>query len=327
MTGKLVSAVIPTYNYGRFVAEAVDSVLAQGYRDREVIVVDDGSTDDTRQRLAPYLDRIRYIYQDNRGLSAARNAGIGAARGEYVALLDSDDVWHPRKLELQMRYLAEHPDVGLLAAAHVMDRSAGWAAVDGPPADAAVPATLDELVMFARFAPSSVVIRKDCFDAVGLFDTALRSAEDRDMWIRIADRFPVVKLDLPLIFYRVHGASMSNAAARMEENELKVLRKAFTGIRSLRWRLGFRLKTFSYAAYNAAYMYGAARRWLPALGRVLRSFLLWPLPYRRREVDRPLARPKMLAVNLLRLLHLRPPEPPGAAAFAGTPGQGMRPGR
>ena len=105
MDETLVSVVIPTYNYAHFVTGAVESALAQTYPDREVIVVDDGSTDDTRDRLAPFEGRIRYIHQENQGLSAARNTGIRAARGALVAFLDSDDLWHPEKLAVQARYL------------------------------------------------------------------------------------------------------------------------------------------------------------------------------------------------------------------------------
>src|SRR5262245_48080665 len=116
MSDGLVTAVIPTYNYGRFVTAAVDSALAQTYPHVEIIVADDGSRDDTRARLAAYGDKVRYLYQDNQGVSAARNTAIRAARGDYYAFLDSDDRWHPRKLEVQMRYLARHPEVGLLAS-------------------------------------------------------------------------------------------------------------------------------------------------------------------------------------------------------------------
>src|ERR1035438_9429294 len=107
MTEPLVSAIIPTYNYARYMADCVGSVLGQSYPNIELIVVDDGGTDDTRQRLGPYIDRIRYIYQDNQGVGAARNTGIAAARGEYIALLDADDIWHPRKIELQMKFVLE----------------------------------------------------------------------------------------------------------------------------------------------------------------------------------------------------------------------------
>src|SRR5690242_14754403 len=122
MTSPLVSVVIPAYNYGRFVGEAVDSVLAQSYPHVETIVVDDGSQDDTRERLAHYGNRIRYIYQQNQGLPAARNTGIRHSSGELIAFLDADDTWHPRKLEIQVRCLTDRPDLGLLATGHTTER-------------------------------------------------------------------------------------------------------------------------------------------------------------------------------------------------------------
>src|SRR5436305_5180727 len=105
MNGVPVSVVIPTYNCGGLVAEAVGSVLAQSRLPAEIIVVDDGSRDDTRERLAPFGDRIRYVCQANQGVSAARNLGVQHARGEVIAFLDADDIWHPRRLELQLQVM------------------------------------------------------------------------------------------------------------------------------------------------------------------------------------------------------------------------------
>jgi glycosyltransferase involved in cell wall biosynthesis len=314
MSGELVSVVIPTYNYGRFVTEAVDSVLAQTYPHVEVIVVDDGSTDDTRQRLEHYRGRVVYVCQDNQGLSAARNTGIRLARGPFVALLDADDVWHPRKLELQMDFLAAHPEVALLGSDLFTDRRERWEHIGAVPQAAEV--TFDDVVYRAHFAPSSVVARKKCLLSVGLFDPELRCVEDREMWIRFARHFRMARLPLPLMWYRIHPASLSGKAARMEEHEWRVLHQAFTAVAELRWRPLFRLKTFGYAAFNAAYMYGSCRQWRPALGRAFLSMLLWPLPFGRTEVDRPLARPRMVAVYVLRMLGLRPPEPVPAAITA-----------
>lgn len=302
------SVVIPTYNYARFVTEAVASVLGQEYPHFEVIVVDDGSTDDTQAQLTPVMGRIRYIRQKNQGLSAARNAGIQAARGEYIALLDSDDAWHPRKLALQARYLADHPETGVLATEHLLNLANGWPKV----ADHGTPVRaypLDELVMRSWFAPSSVVIRKESFNRVGPFDIGLRSVEDRDMWIRIACHFPVQQLRVPLCWYRIHDANMSHEAARMEECELKVLRKTFAAVPELRGRVLLQARALGLAAYNAAYMYGLARNWPRALDRLTRSLLLWPLPFEMGEVHGRLARPRALAVLLLRMLGLKEPEP------------------
>jgi glycosyltransferase involved in cell wall biosynthesis len=198
MTSPVVSVVIPTYNYGRFVTAAVDSVLAQTRPADEIIVIDDGSTDDTRDRLAGCRDRITYVYQANQGLPAARNTGIRAARGDLIAFLDSDDLWHPRKLEAQLAVLAGTPALGLVAADSVADFRGEWPAVGDPAALPTRPVTLRDILVRSRFGPSSVLARRACFDAVGLFDPDLRSAEDRDMWLRIAARFPTVKVESPL---------------------------------------------------------------------------------------------------------------------------------
>ena len=123
-----LSVVIPTYNCGAFVGQAIDSALAQTYPAVEVVVVDDGSTDDTAERLRAYGGRIRVVTQENRGLSAARNAGIAAAGGTYVALLDSDDAFHPRKLEFQLRHLTTDPGVGLTGTESFSDPARPWCA-------------------------------------------------------------------------------------------------------------------------------------------------------------------------------------------------------
>ena len=106
-----VSVIIPTYNRSKYVTKAIDSVLGQTYKDYEIIVVDDGSTDNTKEVLKPYTDRIKYLYQENTGVSAARNAGIRAAGGQWIAFLDSDDEWLPEKLSIQMDYLSRHNEI------------------------------------------------------------------------------------------------------------------------------------------------------------------------------------------------------------------------
>jgi glycosyltransferase involved in cell wall biosynthesis len=301
MSPPLISAVIPTYNYGRFVTEAVESVLAQTYAPVEVIVVDDGSTDDTRERLRPFADRIRYIYQDNQGLSAARNTGIRAARGDLIGLLDSDDQWHPLRLETQMRYLSAHPATALVAADSQDDLHTGWAAIGDPAGIPVQPIAVRDLLVRARFGPGGVLVRKECFDAVGFFDTTLRSAEDRDMWIRIASRYPIVKLKAPLWMYRTHPGSMSTAAVRMEDNELRVLQRALDREEVARGDTILRRRVLSYTLKSSAYRYDALGLRGRAVARLIRSMLLWPFPYRPDERITPLERPKMLALFLLRM--------------------------
>ena len=283
MSERLVSVVIPTYNYAHFVTGAVESALAQTYPDREVLVVDDGSTDDTRDRLAPFEGRIRYIHQANQGLSAARNTGIREARGALIAFLDSDDLWHPEKLAVQARYLAEHPEVALLASDHLDMHTSEigaveWPLVDGPRAIGAHAVSFEQLVIGSRFGACGVVARRHCFDEVGYFDETLRSAEDVDMWIRIASRFPVAKLEFPLWVYRHHGTSMHRATARMELNTLKMLAKVFDGPEPLSRSPRLKRKALAQIVIQLAYGYRDAHAYGAALSRIVRSLLLWPFP-------------------------------------------------
>lgn len=204
-----VSVVIPTFNHGRFLAGAIDSALAQDFDNVEVIVVDDGSTDGSSAIVSRYGDRVRYLWQENRGLSAARNAGILAARGSFVAFLDADDAWLPAFLSAVMQRLSADPG---LAAAHT-----GFCCIDGS-GDSLPQVNLTTVAddrMYERlldgeyFVPSSVVARRECFERVGLFDEALRASEDWDMWLRVAREFRFAGLAVPLVRYRVHGGNMS----------------------------------------------------------------------------------------------------------------------
>jgi glycosyltransferase involved in cell wall biosynthesis len=268
----LVSVVIPSYNYGHFVTEAVDSALAQSYPNIEVLVVDDGSTDDTRQRLEPYGERIRYIYQANSGLSAARNTGIREARGEWVALLDADDLWHPDKTILQ------------LGSTHHLRRVALIGSPPAPFMPKELPlrptlhrVTVRDFLLSSRMGPSSALIRRDAFAVVGNFDETLRSVEDRDMWLRLAARYPAVVVDSPCWSYRTHTGQMSRVARRMYDNYHKVLGKFFDDHPDYG---GLRHLGYSYLYFDSAMCFlEAGERW-HALRLLLHSFTdhVNPLP-------------------------------------------------
>ena len=194
-----ISVIIPTYNYGRFVSDAIRSVLAQTLTPKEIIVVDDGSTDDTASRVQEFHGRIRYVHHNNSGLAATRNTGIRESRGEWIAFLDSDDVWHPQKLERQ--WLACHP-----GGAPTEVRAIGTDMLtfyDSPPAPDLGPAaqprlsmiSIEALLRGAHFSGGSgAMIHHSCFDAVGVFDPSLKAVEDLEMWARIASRFPIARL-------------------------------------------------------------------------------------------------------------------------------------
>ncbi len=196
-----VSVIIPTYNRAAFVTEAIDSVLAQTFRDVELIVVDDGSTDDTRDRLAAYGERIRLVCEENHGVSHARNVGIRAARGEYIALLDSDDLWLPKKLETQVAVMNAQPDLQLCHTEEIWIRR-GVRVNQMKKHQKHGGYIFPNCLPFCVISPSSVMIRRALFDDVGYFDESLPACEDYDLWLRITKIYPVYFIETPLIVKR-----------------------------------------------------------------------------------------------------------------------------
>lgn len=222
-----ISVVIPAYNAAWCVARAIDSVLSQAWRDCEVIVVNDGSTDDTAAVLAGYRKHICVLTQKNAGLSAARNAGIAAARGEWIAFLDADDWWLPAKLAEQMALVGARPDIGFCSTAALI------VSPDGQPLDRWDDAGVDGDILRDIFATnatvagsgSAVLARRSLFEQIGGFDTALRSLEDIDMWMRLAAvaRYACVREPLTCIV-RAPG-SMSRNREVMRSSAIRVMTK------------------------------------------------------------------------------------------------------
>jgi len=197
----VISVVIPTYNRGWILKEAIDSVLAQEFRDFELIVVDDGSTDNTREILEAYGDRLGVIRQANAGVSAARNRGIGACRGRFIAFLDSDDLWLPQKLSRQVEFFDANPGAVICQTEEIWIRN-------GVRVNPKARHKKDSGMIFGRsvalclVSPSAVMMRRELFDAVGVFDEALPACEDYDLWLRIGCRYPVYLIQTPLIVKR-----------------------------------------------------------------------------------------------------------------------------
>lgn len=205
-----VSVIIPTYRRAHNIRECIDSVLAQTYQDFEIIVVDDGSTDSTRDVVAAYGERVRYIYQENRGPASARNTGIQAARGELVAFQDSDDLWLPEKLSLQVPLFDQDPEIGLVYCDMSYFRSHGLC--DRPSSFKSHRPPMSGHVfreMFVQGCPMHTptsIVRRRCLDEVGLFNEELRHFEDQDLWYRLAMRFKIDYVDALLVQCRVHDA-------------------------------------------------------------------------------------------------------------------------
>jgi glycosyltransferase involved in cell wall biosynthesis len=220
-----VSVVIPTYRHRDYVAAALASVEAQTFRDFEIVVVNDGSPDDTEAVLRPWIDRgaIRYVAQENRGQAAARNRGIELARGEFVALLDDDDLWLPDKLAWQVEYLRGNRDCGLVAgAAEVMDES-GMALRSTPDlGDVGFERLLEGNCLLS---PGQALVRRSALDRAGGFDPAVWGADDWDLWLRIALADRVRITGRVSLRYRKHAANASADMGRMLRNCLSVVER------------------------------------------------------------------------------------------------------
>lgn len=263
-----VSVVIPTYNYARYIPEAIDSVLAQSFEELEVIVVDDGSTDKTAEILRAFSGQIRTICQEHRGLSAARNTGIRAARGLYVAFLDSDDLWLPEKVSLQVARLDAEPDVGLVYCETLLFDDSAPAKLTPHSDWASHPSgrILPWLVRQNVVPSPTPLVRRELFERVGLFDETLSACEDWDMWIRIGRVCEIAYVNQVLAKYRRHQENMSRDSERLMANGLRVLEKAFSAPDPSRQLRGLRRPVFSrwYADFglNQFYegQYSQARR-------------------------------------------------------------------
>lgn len=272
---EMVSVIIPTHNYGQFVADAVESALNQTYRPLEVIVVDDGSTDDTRQRLAPYLDRIQYLYQDNKGVSAARNTGIRHARGEWVAFLDADDVWHPRKTESQLGVAAIDATVGLIGSPECAEFPA-----ELPACPVIRPIGVRNFFFSVVFGPSGALVRRTAIDLVGGFDETIAIVEDRELWLRLCVAVRGLEVSIPCWRYRSHSGQASRNAQRTFDNYVRMLTK-FIGAHPEYER--DRRSAFAYMHLDAAHGFFDNGNRSRALGHLLSSW--WYRPWSVRVGD------------------------------------------
>jgi len=257
-----ISVVIPTYNYGRFIAEAIESVLGQTVVPGEIVVVDDGSADDTGAVVQGFGDRVRYVRQENRGVSEARNRGVAETTGELVAFLDADDTWEPTKLEKQVERFAADAEVGLVHCGmrefdSVTDETLGFR-VEGGDGQVA-----EELLVWERpvvnVSGSAVMVSRKAFEEAGGFDPRLKCGEDWDLCYRIARRYKVGFVPEPLVNYRIHGAAAHHNVENMELGMGMFYEKAFAtddpGV--------LRLKRRAYGNYHRvmAGSYLHAGRW------------------------------------------------------------------
>jgi len=263
-----VSVIIPTYNRAALVRRAAASALAQTYGDFEVLVVDDGSTDATLEALGPFLSRIKFLRApENRGVSAARNLGIAAARGEWLAFLDSDDLWLPDKLARQMAYLATHPDLLWCQTEEIWVRRGVRV---NPPRSCRKEGGRIFLQSLERclVSPSAVILHRRLLEDHGGFDETLPVAEDYDLWLRLAWRHPVGLLPEPLVIKRGGHPDQLSRQPGLDRYRILALRKllAEADLPEL-YRAAARR---ALAAKSAIYAQGCEKRGKIAEARVYR---------------------------------------------------------
>lgn len=222
-----VSVIIPTYNSAQYLIAAVESVLAQTFKDFEILVIDDGSTDNTSEVVKQFPASVRYIKQKNQGVSVARNNGIKESRGKYVSFLDADDTWFPTKLEKQIEALNKNPEYkfcfsDFLAVTKDLEPiPMKRARLEG--------SAINDLLLRGNVVGSicTVICERELFENIGGFDPALSQCADWDMWVRLATQTDFLFVDEPLVTYRQHDANMSRNAPLLEKDSLFVLEKGF----------------------------------------------------------------------------------------------------
>jgi glycosyltransferase involved in cell wall biosynthesis len=224
-----VSVIIPAYNHGQFIGQTLESVFSQTFLDFEVIVVNDGSPDDTEEVLRSYIERgrIRYFRQDNQGVAAARNRGASEAIGEYLAFLDDDDYWPPDKLDWQVAAM-ESCDAVMVVGTNDSERLPASTKV----LPKVAPLILSTCKLFKRNmigSPGQTLIRRAAFEAVEGFDQNIWGVDDYDLWIRLSHEGQIQKHWKLALFYRFHDTNASLDHARMASSLMKVIRKN-TGI-------------------------------------------------------------------------------------------------
>jgi len=219
-----VSVVIPTFNRAAMVVEAMESVLAQEGVAFQLIVVDDGSTDDTPSRLDRFSGAVHYHRQPRSGVSASRNRGVALSQAPLIAFLDSDDLWLPGKLKVQTRFMTEHPEVMICQTEEIWVRNGRRL---NPKSRHRKPSgdIFRRSLELCLVSPSAVMIRRELFDRVGYFDETLPMAEDYDLWLRVAAGHPVYLLPEPLVVKRGGHPDQLSATPGIDRYRIRALEK------------------------------------------------------------------------------------------------------
>jgi len=250
----LVSVIIPSYNSSRFIQETIDSVLNQSFKNFEVIIVDDGSTDGQFDLIFAFCqkdERVRYIYQQNRGVASARNAGFNHSSGNYVAFLDADDIWLPENLSAKLAKFEER-EYGLVHSdGYFIDENSGIKEGLMVGEEGMLLIDLLEWKKTQVPGPSSILVKRKVLEEIGPFDTNLSTSADLDFFLRVASRFIIGRVQKPTWKYRLHDYNMHKNILRMERDMLYVYKKA--SLNNL-----FKSSWFKRKSYSTLYIILAA---------------------------------------------------------------------
>lgn len=223
----LVSVVIATYNMAKYLPLAIRSALAQTYKNLEVFVVDDGSTDNTREAVESFLNdpRVNYIVQENKGQAAAKNQGVYESSGEYIAFLDADDMWVPEKLDLQIPIFSQSKALGVVYAKLICIDEKGEKLLGMPDNYMLFRGRVSGPLFIRNFIRfGTAIVRRECFERLGGFKEHIRMGIDYDLWLRFSTQYEFDYVDRPLLYYRVWSGQMSNNCKGRYLNGIEIMK-------------------------------------------------------------------------------------------------------
>lgn len=281
-----VTVIIPTYNCKEYISEAVDSVLNQTFQDFEIIVADDGSTDNTKEVLSRYIsvNVIRYYYQNNSGVAAARNKGLREAKGDLIAFLDADDKWLPQRLEKSLEFLERNKCDWTCSSFFRRERDTGKTEIKRLDKKSllddsyVIDMLKDGLFYFSskNIHTNTILVKQKCFEKVGFFDEKFHSGEDWDMWIRFEEAgFKGVYLDMPLAYYNIRsdGITKSSRSRTVDYHfELALKHAHILGIHNIKIRRSLGAICYKYADIY----YNEHKNYVKAISYIFKGLYYYP---------------------------------------------------